>query len=95
MSNILKIYKFFPQPIFHFKINNYKKHNANLIKYIYDLQKKDRKGVERSNINGWHSKSFDLRDKNTAGHKFFLEIQKYVAEVFVEYGWKYGQFLFG
>ena len=47
--NEKKILKFFPQPIFHYKVENYKKHNENLSEYIYELYENDKKGLERSN----------------------------------------------
>ena len=37
-----KILKFFPQPIFHYKVENFEKHNENLSKYIYELYKNDK-----------------------------------------------------
>ena len=59
-----KIFKFFTQPIFHYKLDNYKEHNQNLTKYIYELFKNDNKGLIRSNQGGWHSKPFNLKDKD-------------------------------
>ena len=84
-----KILKFFAQPIFHYKLDNYKEHNQNLSKYIYELYKDDNKGLARSNQGGWHSKPFDLKNKDKPPFKFFTDIQKYVADVFKEYGWHY------
>lgn len=83
------ILRYFPQPIFHYELDNYKRHNEELSKYIYDLQKKDPDGVARSNQGGWHSKPFNLKDKENAPFKFFIDIQRYVADTFQEYGWKY------
>lgn len=83
------ILRYFPQPIFHYELDNYKRHNEELSKYIYDLQKKDPDGVARSNQGGWHSKPFNLKDKENAPFKFFIDIQRYVADTFKEYGWKY------
>ena len=84
-----KILKFFPQPIFHYKVENYEKHNENLSKYIYELYKDDKDGLIRSNQGGWHSKPFNLKDKQAAPFKFFIAIQMYVADTFKEYGWRY------
>ena len=83
------IFRYFPQPIFHYELDNYKRHNKELSKYIYELQKKDPDGVARSNQGGWHSKPFNLKDKENAPFKFFIDIQRYVADTFKEYGWKY------
>ena len=83
------LYKLFPQPVFKFKLNNYEEHNKDLLKYIYDLYNKDKIGVQRSNVNGWHSKSFIMSKKDTPPFKFFQETKRYVLEVFKKYGWKY------
>ena len=87
--NEKRILKFFPLPIFQYKLDNHEEHNQNLSKYIYELYKVDKKGLARSNQGGWHSKPFDLKDKEKAPFKFFTDIQKYVADVFKEYGWHY------
>ena len=58
-----QILKLFSQPIFKYKIENYEKLNEELLEFIYKLNKSDKVGVKKSNINGWHSKSFDLNDK--------------------------------
>ena len=84
-----KILKLFPLPIFHYKVKNHKKHNENLSKYIYNLYENDKNGLKRSNQGGWHSKPFDLKKKDDAPFHFFMDIQKYVADVFKEYGWFY------
>ena len=75
--------------MFHYKLDDYQKHNTELSKYIYNLHKLDPEGVARSNQGGWHSKPFNLKDKESAPFKFFLSIQMYVADTFKEYGWKY------
>ena len=84
-----KILKLFPLPIFHYKVKDHEKHNENLAKYIYNLYKNDSDGLKRSNQGGWHSKPFDLKKKDDAPFHFFMDIQKYVADVFREYGWLY------
>ena len=89
MSEKKNIHKYFPQPIFHYQIENYKKHNEDLRSYIYNLYNEDPKGLERSNHGGWHSKPFNLKDQNAAPFRFFQAIQKYVADTFKEYGWRY------
>ena len=72
------LYKLFPEPVFHYKLNDYKKHNENLQKYIYDLYGKDAEGVQRSNVDGWHSKSFKIVDKESPAYSFFQETKKYI-----------------
>ncbi|MDA9721352.1 TIGR02466 family protein [Candidatus Pelagibacter sp.] len=82
------IFKYFPQPVFHYQLDNYEMHNKNLEEYIYKLYAEDKVGLARSNINGWHSKPFNLKNKNDAPFKFFQSIQPYVADTFSEYGWE-------
>ena len=84
-----KVLKLFALPIFHYKLRDHKKHNTNLSKYIYNLYENDKNGLKRSNQGGWHSKPFDLKKKDEAPFLFFMDIQKYVADVFREYGWFY------
>lgn len=66
-----EVFKLFPEPVFKYKFKDFEKINIELSKYIYDLYDKDNKGVKKSNVNGWHSKNFDLSDKNSIQHKFF------------------------
>ena len=89
MTEKKNIHKFFPQPVFHYQLQDYKKHNEELSEYIYDLHKKDPEGVARSNQGGWHSKPFNLRENDKPPFKFFKSIQMYVADTFKEYGWRY------
>ena len=89
MSEEKKLYKLFPEPVFKFKLEDYEKHNKDLLKYIYNLYEKDNVGVVRSNVNGWHSKSFNIADVNSPAHTFFKETRKFVIEVFKVQGWKY------
>jgi len=85
-KNILKL---FPQPVIHYKIENYKKQNEDLENYIKDLYHKNTEGLKRSNIDGWHSPDFEFKDKNTAAFKFFISLEKYIIDVFSVLGWKY------
>ena len=52
----------FPQPVFKYKIDNFKEYNKTLSEYIYNLNKEDKEGVQSSNRGGWHSNSFKLED---------------------------------
>ena len=89
MSEKKTLYKLFPEPVFHYKLDNFEKHNKDLLVYIYDLYEKDNLGIQRSNVNGWHSKSFRIADKNSPAFAFFKETRKYIIDVFKIYGWKY------
>ena len=73
MSLEKQVYKLFAQPIFQYKIDNFESHNENLKKYIYDLYEKDKVGIQRSNVDGWHSKSFKIADTKSAAFAFFKE----------------------
>ena len=54
----------FPQPVFKYKVSNFKEYNEKLSEYIYNLNSEDKEGVQRSNRGGWHSNSFKLKDTN-------------------------------
>ena len=83
------IHKLFPEPVFHYKLNNYEKHNADLEKYIYEMYEKDKEGIQRSNVNGWHSKNFRIVDDKSPTYAFFQETKNYIMDVFKNYGWRY------
>ncbi len=42
-----QIYKLFPTPVFHFKLENYQELNIELESYILNLKKKDRDGQKK------------------------------------------------
>ena len=87
MAN-LEILKLFPESVFKYKFKKFKEFNPELSKYIYNLNKEDTIGINRSNIGGWHSKDFDLRDRNSIQLKFALELQNYILNTFNQLGWK-------
>ena len=74
-------YKFFPQPIFSFEIDNYKTLNLELEKFILEEFNKDNEGLKRSNVNGWHSKPFKF-EKGNAAHNFAMKIESCIFDVF-------------
>jgi len=86
--NNLEVLKFFPEPVFKYKFEKSESFNKELAEYIYSLLKKDDNGVKKSNRGGWHSKSFELKDKNSIQFKFALELQKYILKTFQSLGWK-------
>ena len=83
-----EIFKFFPEPIFKYKLNDFKDLNKKLAEYIYKLQEKDSKGLERSNKGGWHSKNFALSVEDSIQKEFAVIVQQYILNVFQNYGWK-------
>ncbi len=82
-----EILNLFPQPVFKYKVNNFKEYNKKLSEYIYNLNSEDKEGVQRSNRGGWHSNSFNLKDTNSIQHKFAMETTKYVFDAIQTYGW--------
>ena len=87
--NEKKIYNLFPVPIFHYKIENYKEINKELINYILRLKKKDKIGNNRSNIGGWHSPNFDLVKEETPIN-FINKFKNFLKNIIInEFGWEY------
>ena len=88
MINQKETLNFFPQPVFKYKVDNFKEYNEKLSDYIYKLYSEDKNGILRSNKGGWHSKPFDLKNTNSIQHKFLLETTKYVFDAIKALGWK-------
>tara|TARA_S200000501_G_C20670914_1_gene676290 strand:- start:266 stop:874 length:609 start_codon:yes stop_codon:yes gene_type:complete len=87
MAQKNQVLKLFSQPLFKYQIENYEELNKNLLKFIYELKKNDTAGVKKSNINGWHSKPFNLDDENELPKKFLNQINVNIKDVFHQYGW--------
>jgi len=84
-----QIYKLFPTPVFHFKLENYQELNIELESYILDLKKKDKDGQRKSNYGGWHSPFFDQKNDNIP-KKFAKIFEEFYKKVIInEMGWKY------
>ena len=83
-----EILKFFPEPVFKYKFEKFKEFNKELEDYIYKLRLEDKDGLIKSNRGGWHSKNFILNNKDSIQYKFALEMQKYILDVFQNYGWR-------
>ena len=76
---------FFSTPIWTAKIDNYEEINFMMNNYINNLKKKDPEGVIKSNLKGWHSKNFDIKDDEP---KNFIEaIKKNINEAINDMGW--------
>ena len=83
-----KVYKLFPTPVFHYRLENYEELNKELEKYILDLKKKNKTGQLKSNRGGWHSPFFDL--KNEIPMKFFNKMKNFLEKIITnEMGWEY------
>ena len=83
-----EIFKFFPEAIFKYKLEDFKNLNKELSEYVYKLQSEDKNGLVRSNKGGWHSENFELRIKDSIQNRFALILQKYILKVFKNNGWK-------
>ena len=82
-------HRFFPVPVFEFKIENSNKLNEELEKYIYELRDKNPDGIKKSNAGGWHSPMFKIGE-NPILVKFLNQIRDYLKEIMSkELGWKY------
>ena len=87
--NQRNVYELFPDPIFHYKLENYKQINKELLNYIFELQKKDKKGNIRSNRGGWHSPNFDLVNPGPPIN-FINNFKNFLKQIMEnEFGWEY------
>ena len=87
--NQRNVYELFPDPIFHYKLENYKQINKELLNYILELQKKDKKGNNRSNKGGWHSPNFDLVNPGPPIN-FINSCKDFLKHIIEdEFGWEY------
>ena len=84
-----EILKFFPQAIIKYKFLHFEKFNKELLDYIYKLKEMDNEGLERSNVHGWHSKNFNLKDQNSIQNKFLASLKDYIFDVFESFGWSF------
>ena len=81
----MRMHLFFSTPIWTTKIDNYENINFMMNNYINNLKKKDPEGVIKSNLKGWHSKNFDIKDDEP---KNFIEaIKKNINEAINDMGW--------
>ena len=76
---------FFPTPVWANQLENFKDTNEEMYKYIKDKQLLDRNGIKRSNIKGWHSKDFDLNDKEP--QNFIKLISPLIEQVLIDMEW--------
>ena len=82
---MFSMHLFFSTPIWTSKIDNYEEVNNMMNNYIYNLQEKDPEGVIKSNLKGWHSKNFDMKDDEP---KSFIEaIKKNINEAINDMAW--------
>jgi len=75
----------FSTPIWTSIIPKHREINEKMFKYIKSLQKKDRSGINRSNLLGWHSKDINLELDQP---RFFVNsISLQLNSVLTDMGW--------
>ena len=76
---------FFPTPVWTLQIDNYKNVNEEMHAYIKELQNKDQIGISKSNLKGWHSKDFNLNEKQP--QDFISFIYSSIEQVMHDMNW--------
>ena len=75
----------FSTPIWTSMVENSEEINAKMYDYIKSLQSKNKEGISKSNVEGWHSDYFNLELEEP---RFFLNsISSYLNKVFEDMGW--------
>ena len=75
----------FSTPLWTTIVPNYKNINKKMYNYIKTLHSKDSKGLTRSNLIGWHSKNFNLKDPEP---QFFINgISLMLNQSITDMGW--------
>ena len=76
---------FFSTPVWASQIKNYKDTNEGIYKYIKNLQNIDQEGIIKSNVKGWHSKDFNMKDDNVVD--FIKLISPNINQVINDMNW--------
>ncbi|MFL2520396.1 MAG: TIGR02466 family protein [Alphaproteobacteria bacterium] len=76
---------FFPTPVWAIQLENYKLVNEEMYNYIKIQQKVDGVGINKSNIKGWHSKNFNLNEKEP--QNFISFISSSIEQVMIDMNW--------
>ena len=76
---------FFSTPVWIDQINDFEVINDDLKNYIYQEREKNPDGVKKSNVKGWHSEGFDL--KNESLKRFINEISNNIGTAVKDMGW--------
>ena len=76
---------FFSTPVWASQINNYEDTNEGIYKYIKNLQNIDQEGIIKSNVKGWHSKDFNMKDDNVVD--FIKLISPNINQVINDMNW--------
>ena len=78
----------FPTPVWTINLENYKNINEQMYDYIKSKKQNDDKGIYKSNVKGWHSKDFDLNDKEI--QNFIAFILPAIEQVMNDMDWEKG-----
>ena len=76
---------FFSTPVWATKIDNYKETNEEIYNYIKKMQTEDQSGIVKSNVKGWHSKNFNLKDVEVIN--FINLISPNINQVLLDMNW--------
>ena len=77
---------FFPTPVWTLQLDNYQSINEQMYKFIKITQSKDREGISKSNIKGWHSKDFNMQENEPKNFiKFILPA---IEQVITDMNWE-------
>ena len=76
---------FFPTPVWVSHLEDYKQVNNIIFSYIKEMQNEDNKGLIKSNIKGWHSKDFNLKDDRVID--FINKISPHINKVLLDMDW--------
>lgn len=76
---------FFSTPVWTLQIDNYKNVNEEMHTYIKELQNKDQIGISKSNLKGWHSKDFNLNERQP--QNFISLIYSSIEQVMHDMNW--------
>ena len=76
----------FPTPVWTIQLENYKNINEEMHDYIKSKQKNDQIGINKSNIEGWHSKDFNLNDKEP--QNFITFILSSIEQIMNDMNWE-------
>lgn len=76
---------FFPTPVWAIQLENYKLVNEEMYNYIKIKQKIDGVGINKSNIKGWHSKDFNLSEKEPQNFISFMSSS--IEQVMIDMNW--------
>ena len=76
---------FFSTPVWINQINNFESINEELKKFILKEKQKNPAGTKKSNVHGWHSEDFDLKNENLKN--FITEISKNIGSAIKDMNW--------